>query len=215
MHCSVNPLFSSEDGNACFVELPLVHKPVTGYYLLVYPHKDYIGNWLQLTPHKWDGYNKRDGALDKCREHNINPKVCEQGLTYQLRKRSLIRGTASDVPHCRIWFTKPAKTIIQAMDVNKYVATIWDNAVESGWQGKKTQHIDDFTIPGCKVSVKGTIGWILESVNVHNEKVTIPELMINLTAAQLPKILTVEPITPSTLHQLHLKHLLWKVLTLF
>ena len=213
-HCLVRPLWETEDGMSYIVELPMTRDRVTGYHLQTFPHQDPMGNWLRLLLHRFIGYDEQDGTmvlLKACKGNR--PTICEKDLTYHSGlpcERGLILGTPRGLSRCNVRFEEPAETNSVAVGINSHIVTTPDKSLESRCLGEATRYHQvkpgsfavKFASSNCQL--QGSGGWVLESVDVHEERINLPDTTLNMSAVSMPEMPELHLIKPDSMIKLNL-----------
>ncbi len=214
-HSQIRPLWDHEEGMSYVVELPMGKEEVTGYHLQTFPdYKEDTDQWTKLVVHEYLGYDERDGTvfvLKGCK--GAYPVLCEKDMNYHSGlpcERSLILGTSEGLSRCRVRLETPKESTALSVGINSHILTTKDSALEARCMGEPTEvekvspgtHQVTFAASGCQLQGKG--GWVLESVDVHQEKLELLGLEVelgNLTLPDIPRLDLLEEPAKFQLHQ--------------
>lgn len=213
-HSRVRPLWSDDHKLTYIVELPMTREQVTGYHLVTFPHyNNGTDTWSKIVTHEYLGYDERDGTifvLKGCK--GAYPVLCQKDMNYHAGlpcERSLILGTREGLLQCRVRLETPKESTAVAVGINEHILTTDDSALEARCQGEPTEILKvepgsyrvTFAASGCQL--QGAGGWVLESVDVHQERLEYAALNINLENIEIPEIPALEHLHESIKLRLH------------
>ena len=212
-HSIVRPVWETDEGFSYIVELPLYTQQVTGYDISSRPTLQTNGNWVNIVAHSYIGYNEQDGTITKlrgCQGHY--PTLCESDLIYRTGlpcERSLVTGNSNGISKCNVRIETPKETSIRTVDINQHILTTLDTFLESRCQDEVTSrfnitpgtHLVTFDANNCQL--QGSSGWILDSVDVQQEKLVLQDIVIDMSEIDLPSIPKIDELTLSSQYQLH------------
>ena len=198
-NCVVRPLWDYKMGGYSYiVELPLVSKTATGYRISTYPELKGNGEWIRYVVHPHVVHDEANGDVSIVRAcHGKNPTLCNRDLNYRdgLKcERSLILGIDAGIGECRVQANRPSETKTVNIDINKYIITTIDDDVEARCHGEETElrrigkgtHHVTFSAPDCQLQ-GATGGWVLSSVDLHEESIQLENTAVNLSRIQFPE----------------------------